>query len=321
MELLRRELGALYEAFSRRKPSPLPQLELQYADYTLWQRQWLKDDELQRQLQYWTQKLSGAPAALELPGDRPRPGTASFRGAMLPFKVRQEDSEALQRLARQQGATLYMVLLAAFKVVLARWSGQSDIIVGSPIAGRTHRQLESIVGFFVNTLALRTDLSGNPSFSDLVGRVKETALQAYAHQDLPFEKLMAELSPVRDLSRQPIFQVVFGLNNFPQSALQVGELRITRQVLERETSKFDLSWFVTPGPSGLECLFEYATDLFDHSTIERMAAHLRRVLEQVAAQPGRRLGELDLLSPSERQQVLLEWNATRHPYRTDVLIH
>ena len=205
--VLIRELGALYAAFVAGTPSPLPGLAVQYADYALWQRAWLTGAVLERQVGYWRDRLAGAPAALALPTDRARPAVQSYRGAGHGFALSPELGAGLHDLARSAGATLFMVLLAAYQVLLSRWSGQKDIVVGTPIAGRTHREIEGLIGFFVNTLALRTELSGDPSFRELVGRVKETALGAYAHQDLPFEKLVEELQPVRDLSRQPIVQV------------------------------------------------------------------------------------------------------------------
>ena len=209
--VLIREVGALYGAYSQGQASPLPEPAVQYADYAIWQRGWLAGEVLEKQVAYWKQRLSGAPAAIDLPTDRSRPTVQSYRGGSVAFELPGPLTAGLNGLARAEGATLYMVLLAAFNVVLSRWSGQDDIVVGSPIAGRTHRELEGLIGFFVNTLALRTELTGDPSFRELLGRVKETALGAYAHQELSFEKLVAELNPVRDLSRQPIFQVLLAL--------------------------------------------------------------------------------------------------------------
>ena len=226
--VLIRELGALYAAFVAGTPSPLPALAVQYADYAIWQRAWLQGQVLAAQVAYWKDQLAGALAALDLPTDRVRPAVQSFKGAAHGFSLSAELTQALDGLAREAGATLFMVLLAAFQVVLGRWSGQQEVVVGTPIAGRTHRAIEGLIGFFVNTLALRTDLSGDPSFRELVGRVKETALGAYAHQELPFEKLVEELQPVRDLSRQPIFQVLFALQNVPQERLQLPGLRLSR---------------------------------------------------------------------------------------------
>ena len=209
MGILMRELSSLYAAYREGRPSPLAELPVQYADYALWQRGWLQGAALHRQLEYWRSQLAGAPAALELPTDRPRPAVASFKGAMLRIAIPKEISEALAELARQHNATLFMTVLAAFQVLLSRYTGQRDIVVGSPIAGRTHRQTEGLIGFFVNTLVLRTRVFGQLSFVQLLEQVKESTLGAYAHQDIPFEKLVAELHPQRDLSRQPLFQVSF----------------------------------------------------------------------------------------------------------------
>jgi non-ribosomal peptide synthetase component F len=236
--VLIREVVALYEAFSAGRPSPLPELPVQYADYAIWQRSWLQGETLERQLGYWKAHLKGAPAALDLPTDRVRPAVASFAGGAAHFTLSRKLSARLSELARREGITLYMVLLAAYQVLLKRYSGQDDIVVGSPIAGRSHRELEGLIGFFVNTLALRTDLSGDPPFRELLTRVREAALGAYAHQDLPFEKLVEELQPVRDLSRQPLFQTTFALQNMPQEALELSSLTLRPVGGEHRTSLF-----------------------------------------------------------------------------------
>ncbi len=319
--VLIREVGALYGAYSDGRGSPLPELAVQYADYAVWQREWLQGAVLEKQVGYWKQRLSGAPGALELPTDRVRPAVQSYRGAHHGFGFPAHLTVGLNELGRSEGATLFMVLLTAFNVVLWRWSGQSDIVVGSPIAGRTHRELEGLIGFFVNTLALRTELGGRPSFRELVGRVKETALGAYAHQDLPFEKLVAELSPVRDLSRQPIFQVLFALQNVPQETLELPGLRLSRIGSDQATAKFDLSLHVYEREGKLEGYFEYATDLFEGSTVARIASHFRTLLEGVVADPDLPLGELPLLPARERRQLLEEWNATAAAYPRDKCLH
>ena len=319
--VLPRELSVLYAAFSQGYPSPLPELAVQYADYALWQRQWLQGDVLEQQLSYWREWLSGTPNALELPTDHARPPTPSFRGARLPVAMAPELSAALVELGRRRGATLYMVLVAAFQLLLSRWSGQQDVVVGSPIAGRTHRQTEGLIGFFVNTLVLRTDVSGEPSFYELLDRVKEAALGAYAHQDVPFEKLVAELQPERDLSRQPLFQVMFALLNVPHEALQLPGLRLRPMERAGETSKFDLSVQVRETTDGLVGRIEYATDLFEASTIERLVNGYRTLLEGIVSDPERRVSELVLLSAAERQQVLREWNDTAAEYPRDKCLH
>ncbi|NTJ36653.1 AMP-binding protein, partial [Agrobacterium rhizogenes] len=270
---------------------------------------------------YWKQHLAGAPVALELPTDRPRPAVQSFRGGTVEFTLSAERTRSLQALSRETGTTLFMVLLTAFQIVLGRWSGQQDIVVGTPIAGRTHRETENLIGFFVNMLALRTDLSGDPSFRDLLGRVREVALGAYAHQDLPFEKLVEELQPARDLSRQPIFQVLFALQNVPQEVLRLPELELRRIAGLAAAAKFDLQLQLQETASGLRGRFEYATDLFDAPTIERMAGHLQILLDGALADPAVRISRLPLLSETERRQLLVEWNDTAVDYPQDKCLH
>ncbi|WP_332756862.1 amino acid adenylation domain-containing protein, partial [Sphingomonas sp. LB2R24] len=306
LSILIRELGEIYAAYVEGNPSPLPEPELQYVDYALWQRSWLQGEVLERQLSYWRNHLAGAPSALELPTDHSRPPTASHKGAVLPFSASAELVDKLKQIAREQDATLHMVLLAGVKTVLASWSGQDDIVIGSVIAGRTHRQLEALNGFFVNTLALRTDLSGDPTFAELVRRSRESALGAYAHQDLPFEKLVAELAPTRDLSRHPIFQVMFALQNDELRADHLGGLKLRGVDTSFATAKFDISFYVSEVEDGLSGLIEYATDLFDSPTIERLAAQVSNALEQVAANPHLHLSQIELLSPLERTRLLVE---------------
>jgi Condensation domain len=279
------ELGALYTAYVENRPSPLAALPIQYADYALWQRRWLEGEPLGAQVSYWKERLKGAPAALELPTDRARPTVQSFRGEILSFELSADLSRRLVELSRVKGVTLYMVLLAAFQTLLSRYSGQEDIVVGSPIAGRQRQELESLVGYFVNTLVLRTNLSGDPSFLELLGRVKEAALGAYAHQDLPFAKLLEELQPVRDLSRMPLFQVVFTLQNLPPVRLALPGLKLSPAKPEKVTTHVDLSMYLVETPSGLQGGINYATDLFDRSTIERLIAHFKTVLSRVVATP------------------------------------
>jgi len=308
--VLLREIGTLYAAYVEGRPSPLPALPVQYADYALWQRGWLQGEVLSRQVAYWKSHLAGAPAVLDLPTDRPRPAVQSYRGAGLSLELPADLTGKLQALAMSEGATLFMVLLAAFNVVLSRWSGQDDIVVGSPIAGRTHRDLEGLIGLFVNTLALRTDLAGDPSFRGLLRRVKSTALGAYAHQDLPFEKLVAEMQPVRDLSRHPVFQAMLALQNMPQETQQFLGLESSHVGGDTITSKLDLSLYVYERADHLLGYFEYATDLFDPASIKRLAGHLQVLLERAVDAPDARLSELQMLSKAERRQLVEDWNAT-----------
>ncbi len=320
--VLIREVGALYAAFSQGKASPLSALAVQYADYGMWQRGWLQGDALEKQVAYWKQHLKGAPAALELPTDRPRPAVQSYRGANYHFALPGDLTAALNELAHCDGATLFMVVLAAFNVVLSRWSGQQDIVVGSPIAGRTHRELEGLIGFFVNTLVLRTDLRGDPIFKELLGQVKKTALAAYAHQDVPFEKLVEELNPVRDMSRQPLFQVLINSLQHEARAPDIAGLRLERLSGGTDTSIVDLELYIERRAEGrLSMRIRYATDLFERSTVERLAGHLRVLLEGIVVNPDARLSELPLLPARERRQLLEEWNATAAAYPRDKSLH
>jgi amino acid adenylation domain-containing protein len=321
MGVLRHELSVLYSAYLQGEPSPLPPLEVQYADYALWQRGWLKGEVLEKQLSYWREQLTGMPAALELPTDHPRPPVPSFRGAQQVFTWPRDELQALRELARQERVTLYMVLLAAFQVVLGRWSNQQDVAVGSPIAGRTHRQTEGLIGFFVNTLLMRTDLSGDPEFSELLQRVRETALGAYAHQEMPFEKLVAELQPQRDLSRQALFQVTFALHNMELRPLELPGLTLQPLLSEHRTSKFDLALNIFEGESGLLARVEYATDLFDASTIARLTQSYRQILKGICRDPAVPLSELPLLDEEDRHRQLIEWNATAREYPKVSCVH
>ncbi|HZI14651.1 MAG TPA: amino acid adenylation domain-containing protein, partial [Myxococcus sp.] len=320
MGVMVRELGALYEAFSQGRPSPLPELPLQYADYAAWQRQWLVGAPLEQQLDYWRQALAGL-APLNLPTDKPRPAVQRYRGATLGFTLPKPLADGLKALARQEGTTLFMVLLGAWQVLLHRYSGQDDIAVGTPVAGRKQPEVEGLIGFFVNTLVLRMRLGGTPSFREVLARVKESTLGAYAHQDLPFEKLVEELEPRRDLSRQPLFQVAFMLANVPLGELSLPGVAVRREVLETQTSKFDLSLSLTETAEGLEGALEYATDLYAPATVARLAGHLRVLLESIVQQPGQRCSALALMDAAERRQVLVEWNATQGPYPRDAAVH
>ncbi|MBI4241077.1 MAG: amino acid adenylation domain-containing protein [Candidatus Rokubacteria bacterium] len=305
-----RECTALYRAFSEGRPSPLPELEIQYADFAGWQREWLRGDVLEAQLAYWAGRLAGAPPVLELPTDRPRPAVQSLRGARRSVTISSELAEALAGLARREGVTLFMLLLAAFKVLLYRYTGQEDIVVGSPVAARSRVELEGLIGFFVNMLPLRTDLSGHLSFRELLGGVREVALGAYAHQDLPVEKLIEALRPERDPSVNPLFQVVFALQNTPMPPLELPGLALSVMDVETDTTKFDLSLVVAETGRDLSATLECSTDLYDRSTIGRMLDHFRTLLAGVAAKPDQPIGTLPILTGPERHQLLVEWNDT-----------
>ena len=306
--ILYRELASLYEAFARGQLSPLPDPPLQYADFAHWQREWLQGDRLNRHLAYWKEHLAGPPPALALPTDRPRPALQTYRGATARFHWRTELALALKELAQREQTTLFMVLLAAFHTLLHRYTSQDDIVVGSPVAGRMQIETEGLLGLFVNTLALRVSLAGDPTFQQLLQRVREAALAAYAHQDLPFEKLVDALQPERDLSLSPLVQVMFILQNEPLGALKLPGLQVTSCPVASGTAKFDLTFSLEETATGLEAAVEYNTDIFDAPTIARMAGHFGTLLEAVAANPSDRLSGLPLLTPGERRQLFDEWN-------------
>jgi amino acid adenylation domain-containing protein len=319
--VLMRELAVLYEGFSNGKPTSLPELPIHYADFALWQREWFSGDVLESQLAYWKQQLGGELPVLELPTDRPRPPVQTYRGARQSFELSKDLREALKALSRQEGVTLFMTLLAAFKVLLYRYTGQENVIVGSPIANRNRAEIEGLIGFFVNTLVLRSDLSRNPSFRELLGRVREVALGAYAHQDMPFERLVEELQPERDMSYNALFQVMFVLQNSPMSDWEFSGLALSPLEVESKTAKFDLSLSLTETEQGLVGAFGYNTDLFDEATIVRMVGHLRTLLEGVVVEPDKRICELPILTEAERYQLLVEWNDTEADYPKDKCIH
>ena len=307
LRLLAGELGEIYGAVSRGRPSPLPELEVQYGDYAVWQRRWLQGEVLAAELSHWRERLAGAPPVLELPLDCPRTAAVSDRAGSLSLELSPELLSALRALARRQGVTLFMAGLAAFQALLSRISNTEDVSVGTPVAGRGQLRTEGLIGFFVNTLVMRTDLSGEPSFTALLGRVREVALAAYAHQDLPFEKLVEELQPRRDLGVSPLFQVSFALDAEAPPSLRLGELEAALWPLEAATEKFDLSLTLGLAAEGLAGAFGFRADLFDGSTIERLCGHFERLLAGAVADPDAQVSELPLLSEAERAQ-LAAWN-------------
>ncbi|MGB9179573.1 MAG: amino acid adenylation domain-containing protein [Pyrinomonadaceae bacterium] len=311
------EFLTIYSAFSAGQPSPLPELPIQYADFAAWQRECLQSQILGSQLDYWKKQLSGALPVLELPTDRPRPAVESFRGATQELMLSEALRKDLADLSRRHGCTLFMTLFSAFNVLLHGYSKQEDIIVGSPIAGRNRAELESLIGFFVNTMALRSDLSGDPTFLELLERTREVALGAYAHQDMPFEKLVEEVQPQRNLNRQAIFQVMFVLHNAPSTALEIPGLAVDAMRVHNGTSKFDLLLSMREEAEGLHCIMEYNTDIFDEATIVRMLSHLRTLLEGIVAAPEQPISGLPLLTNAERHQLLVEWNDTSADYPHD----
>jgi amino acid adenylation domain-containing protein len=310
MGILVREVATLYAATTRGEPSPLPELRVQYADFAVWQHSWLQGELLEQEIGWWRQQLAGLPPLLELPTDRPRPAVQSYRGATRPVRLPAGLTRQLGAFARREGATLFMVLLAGFQALLARYSGQDDLAVGSPIAGRNRAEIEGLIGFFVNTLVMRGDLAGEPSFRDLLGRVRETALAAYLHQDVPFEKLVEELAPERRLAQAPLFQVMLSLQNAPVESLEIRDLRLRPVDVETTTAKFDLELSCEEHGGELVGVVEYATDLFDAATIDRLIGHHEMLLTATLEGPERTLTELPLLSSAERHQLLAEWNDT-----------
>ncbi|HEX8273687.1 MAG TPA: amino acid adenylation domain-containing protein [Longimicrobiaceae bacterium] len=319
--VLLRELSALYAAFVRGVESPLPALPVQYADYAVWQREQLRGEALERQTAYWRERLAGAPALLELPTDRPRPAVQAHRGALERVELPRELRERLAALGRGEGATLFMTLLAAWQALLARWSGQDDVVVGSSIAGRTRRETEGLIGFFLDTLVLRTDLSGDPTFREALRRVRDVTLGAYEHQEVPFERLVEELRPERSLGHAPLFQVMFVLQGAEAAELGLPGVEVEALAADAGTSKFDLTLSMAAHPGGLAAELEYDTELFERATAARMLGHLRRVLEQVAADADRPLPELELLDDAERRQLLEGWNRTEAEWPADRCVH
>ncbi|NEQ79121.1 MAG: amino acid adenylation domain-containing protein [Moorea sp. SIO2I5] len=315
------ELSALYQAFSTGKPPSLPQLPIQYIDFAVWQRQELQGQKLESQLSYWKQQLENAPPLLQLPTDRPRPPVQTYRGTRQSFLLNKSLTEALKAIGRDTGTTLFMTLLTAFKILLYRYTGQKDIIVGSPIANRNQAEIEGLIGCFVNTLVLRTTFSGNPTFKELLGQVRKMMMGAYANQDFPFEKLVEELQPERDVNYNPLFQVLFALQNTPKVKMELPGLTITPFEVESTSALFDLHLDITETNSGLECFWEYNTDLFDAARIRRMSGQFQTLLEAIAANPQQRVDQLPLLREAEKHQLLVEWNQTQVPYPKDTCIH
>ncbi|GBD54546.1 non-ribosomal peptide synthetase [Microcystis aeruginosa NIES-298] len=321
IEVFIHELTSLYNAYTQNHPANLAPLPIQYADFALWQKQWLQGDVLQTQLNYWQNQLTAAPPLLSLPTDHPRLAVQSFVGTQQEFSLSPKLSQALTELSRQQGVTLFMTLLAAFDALLYRYTGSSDILVGTPIANRNRGEIEGLIGFFVNTLVMRTDLSDNPSFSQLLTRVREVTMDAYAHQDLPFEMLVEALQPERDLSHTPLFQVAFVLQNTPKSEIAMTGLTVTDLPPENTTAKFDLTLAMVNTDDGLKGVWEYNTDLFESSTIERLSGHFLNLLGGIAANPQARISQLPLLTESETNQLLIEWNNTQVDYPEYKCIH
>jgi amino acid adenylation domain-containing protein len=314
MNVLVREITAAYQAYSSGHTPDPPPLPLQYADFAVWQRNWLQGDVLAQQLEYWKQQLGNSPTVLELPANRPRPAVQTYNGADFTFAFSPSLSQSLKALCRREGVTLFMVLLAGFKVLIHRYTGQQEIIVGSPIANRQRKELEGLIGFFINTLAVRTVVSGELSFRQFLGQVREAALGAYAHQDLPFEYLVEQFQPERNLSHNPLVQVIFSFEAAYPRPVETPGLAVTILDKENRAAKFDLSLYASDRGPEVFGTFEYNVDLFNRETVERMAGHLLTILSAVVGDPAQRISELPLLTRRERYQMLTAWNATEAPY-------
>jgi NRPS condensation-like uncharacterized protein len=321
--ILIKELTVLYQSFDRDEQSPLPELAVQYADFARWQQDWLQGEALATQISYWQQHLAGAPALLNFPTDRPRPPIQRFEGERQTFVLPKDLTESLKSLSRRQGATLFMTLLAVFKTLLFRYTGQTDIVVGTPIAGRNRADVENLIGFFVNTQAIRTQVSGAMEFKELLAQVRTIVLEAHARQDLPFEKLVEELQPERSLSHTPIFQVMFALQNVPMPKFELNGLTVSAaEAATITTSKFDFSLSLEEKEEGLAGYLEYNTDLFDRATMTRLLGHYRQLLEDVVStKPEKNLADLQLLTNAERRQLLIDWNRFTPRVSSSFFVH
>jgi amino acid adenylation domain-containing protein len=319
--VLVRELSSIYSTYSKAAPSPLPELSIQYADFAIWQRQRLQGPVLDEQISFWKRLLEGAPALIELATDRPRPPTPSFQGSSVPLELAKDVGQALRRSCRKSGATLFMGLLAAFEMLLYRYTGNPDVVVGSPIANRNYREIEPLIGFFVNSLTFRGDLSGDLTFSNLLAEVKESTLEAYAHQELPFERIVEELRPARDISYNPLFQVTLALQSAPVGALTLGDAVVAAQGFASSSTRFDLEVHLWDQQDRISGFVVYNTDLFDRSTIQRMSSHFQNITRVCVTDPFITLSAVELLSPAESHHVISEWNAACLSYPVDTCIH
>jgi amino acid adenylation domain-containing protein len=315
--ILLRELGRFYQGFAVGSPAQLPELSIQYADFAAWQREWLTGEVLHSQLDYWRQQLADAPRVLTLTTDRPRPSVQTFAGGTKYFQIDRQLTQQLKQLSQQSGATLFMTLLAGFATLLARYSGQDDVVIGAPIANRHRSEVESMIGCFINTLALRTKFNGDPTFLELLARVKETTLGAYDRQDFPLEKLVEELQPERSLSHAPLFQVMFVLQNAPIGKLELPGLTLSLLELEDLVAKDDLFLSIAETEAGMTGELVYNSDLFDRATIERMASNFECLLASIVANPNQKVARLSLLSASEERRLLVDWNETQVEFPLD----
>ena len=318
--ILIQEMAALYLAFATGKEPTLPELPVQYPDYCIWQHNWLQGEEFEKQQAYWHTQLQQAQTSLELPTDHPHPPTQTYRGQVHLVRFADELLAALHQLSRQEGASLFMTLLSAFAVLLYRYTQQTDILIGTPVANRNRRELEGLIGFFVNTIVLRADLTKNPSFRDLLRRIRQMTLDAYAHQDMPFEMLVEALQPQRHLSQNPLFQVMFAFQNVPMESMELPGLVWEQFTLESGSAKFDLTLSMWENQNGLGAAFEYNSDLFDLSTIKRMVAHFEMLLTSLTTSPDNRINQLPILPAAEAHQLLVSWNQSQTIYSRDILL-
>jgi amino acid adenylation domain-containing protein/non-ribosomal peptide synthase protein (TIGR01720 family) len=319
MGIMIEEIGALYRAYCVGEPSPLAELPIQYADFAVWQREYLVGEVMEREIEYWKKQLTDV-AIVELPTDHPRLAEPSYRGGEVEVRIDRELSEGLRRLSQREGATLFMVLMAAFKALLMRYSGAEDVSVGTVIANRTRKEVEGLIGFFVNTLVMRTDLSGNPSFRELIKREREVSLGAYGRQEVPFERLVEEINPKRDLSRSPLFQVMMAFQNMTRDALEIKGLKVKEAGEETRMAKFDLTLLLAEDGECIAGGLGYSLDLYEGETIRRMARHYEQLVGEVVRDAEQKLSAIRLLSEAEREQILVTWNETAAEYPRERLI-
>ena len=306
MGVLFREVAALYAAICNQQPAPLPELALQYADFAGWHNDWLGGEDLQSQLSYWKKQLGGSPGILELPADRLRPPIQSYRGARHSFVIARDLTMRLKQMSAREAATPFITLLAAFQALLYLYTEQTDISVGTPIAGRKWNEIENLIGNFANTLVLRLKVEGDRTFGQLLEQARRVALEAYAHQDVPFEQVVEALQPDRNLARNPLFQVLFALQDFPLPTLELPDLTLTPQAIESATARFDLALEIRESQDGLACSFEYSTDMFDASSISDMAAHFSRLLAAVVNSPQQQIKEIDVITDQEQESLRIK---------------
>jgi non-ribosomal peptide synthetase component F len=321
MGVLVNEFSALYAAFSQGQPDPLPALAIQYADYAVWQRRWITGEALQRQLDFWRHHLSGAPALLELPTDRPRSAVQDYAGATFDVALDEELTAGLKALSQRHGTTLFVTLLASWAALLARWSGQSDVVIGTPVAHRHRTDIEPLIGCFVNTLALRFDLSGSPTVAQLLAQVRATALAAQEHQDIPFEQVIEALSPQRSLAHSPVFQVVFAWQNAPEGRFEMPGLQLQAIGAHVPTIKFDLELSLQDQGDRIAGHIGYACALFDRTTVERHVSHWQTLLRALVIDDQGRVARLALMSDAEQHQLLHGYNDTAASFPADSCVH